>query len=208
MSRNNAFSDKNEKLKHYAAMAARMDEKMNRLIGRGAFTILTLDQLSLDPLGKMDMNTEQLPATRPGDSPGASHKGILQASATTPPAPYPPAGKIPPAEGLRTTSVITVLSIVCDVLLPLHAMMPLAQKIKRSAVLWYISGNRPEGIQIYTSPFRQVIDLRHNRRYQYHHSRNDTANLPPSRGIALHLRITYRILKLQPCDGDDDDGDD
>ncbi|QJB39577.1 hypothetical protein HF324_17610 [Chitinophaga oryzae] len=77
MSRNNAFSDKNEKLKHYATMAARMDEKMNRLIGRGAFTILTLDQLSLDPLGKMDMNTEQLPAARPGDSPGASHKAIL-----------------------------------------------------------------------------------------------------------------------------------
>ncbi|QJB39578.1 hypothetical protein HF324_17615 [Chitinophaga oryzae] len=103
---------------------------------------------------------------------------------------------------------MTVLSIVCDVLLPLHAMMPLAQKIKRSAVLWYISSNRPEGIQIHTAPFRQVIDIRHNRRYQYHHSRNDTGNLPPSRGIALHLRITYRILKLQPCDGDDDDDDD
>nr|WP_295864716.1 hypothetical protein [uncultured Chitinophaga sp.] len=195
MSRNNAFSDKHEKLKHYAAMAARMDEKMNTLIGRGAFTILTLDQLSLDPLGKMDMNTERLPPAGAGDSPAPL------------PAPYSPDDKTLSADGLRTTSVMTVLSIVCDVLLPLHAMAPLAQKIKRSAVLWYISGNRPEGIQVYTATFRQVIDIR-QQRYQHYYSLNSTASLPPSRGIALHLRTIFRILKLQPCDNDDDEGDD
>lgn len=204
MSRKNALSDKHERLKHYAAMAARMDERMDRLIGRGAFTLLTLDQLSLDPLGKMDTDR---PSDQQGDSPAPSHKTVQQAYPVFFSAVYSPADKVPSAESLRTASVIRLLSIVYDVLLPLHAMLPLAQKIRKSAVLWYIGNNRSEGIQIHTATFRQVIDIRHNKRHRLNCFRKHTAILPPSRGIALHLRIIFRILKLRPCDGDDDDDD-
>lgn len=210
MSRNNAYSDNNEKLKHYAAIAACMDQKLDIIIGRGTFTVHTLHQLSVDPLANMDMDDTTgepphvvPPSPRPETPMLVPAVSILTSSAL--PA-WSPLTNDNGIDSLRMVSAIRLLSVVCDILLPFHSMMPLAQQIKRSAVIWYIRGNMPEGIEICTSTFDQAINVRYNKQQQHCYSRNRASSLPPPRGIALHLRIIFRILKLQP--GDDKDGDD
>ncbi|NML41970.1 hypothetical protein HHL17_32595 [Chitinophaga sp. G-6-1-13] len=223
MNENQPLSADTGKLQRYAAIAAFLDERLDNMLRRGELTTLSLDKLTVAPLTDAaqwyPQAAEQLslicdtPATDRLED-GLFHLPVEEAHsslfrfplpATVPPF-YPPAVHNRPSVPPTPDQVPRWLSLVCEQLLPLHAIVPLAQKIKQSAVIWYIRGNKT-GIQICMSTFPQAIHFRFNKTRQHAYCRNRIVNLPILRNIVLHIRIIFRILKLHPDDGKDGDVD-
>ncbi|MBC9932215.1 hypothetical protein [Chitinophaga qingshengii] len=192
--RNDPLTTKDQKLHYYATIAARLDEQFDMIVGRGAFTEQTLTPQAIHAWTNDNHQYQAL------NEPWAAVTQHLPQNGTTSALPA-----YVPSTNNQALPVIRFLSLVYDLFLPFHAMLPLAQRVKQSAVVWYISGNSPEGIQVCLSSLRQAIDVRYNRRLQYTWSCNRAISLPVSGDILSFVRIIFRILKLPPGDDHDDE---
>lgn len=185
------------------------------MLRRGDLTTLSLDKLTAAPL--TDADKWNLPAAaQPGlvcDTPATDNPedGTCCLPADTPDpslfcSSLPAAQDKPPVSPGRDP-MFRWLSLVCEQLLSLRAIVPLVQKIKQGAAIWYIRDNMAHDIQICLSTFSPTIDFRFNKTRQHTYCRNRVVNLPLLLHIVLPIRIIFRILKLHPDDGKDGDVD-
>ncbi|SJZ60110.1 hypothetical protein SAMN04488128_101874 [Chitinophaga eiseniae] len=220
MKKNQPFTADSGKLQRYAFIAAFLDLQLDQQLRQGALTIFSLNRLTATPLadavrwtGEATAQAEQqrYPPADEEDGKLPSAPGDTGPLLSCYPLPLPVPSFSMPAEDTRlstfhhTAHLLRWLSLVCGQLLPFHAVIPLAQQIKRSAVIWYLKSNRSNGIQICISSFPQAIDFRHNKSQQQNYRRNREVHLPRFYDIVLHLRIIFRILKLHPDDGKDNE---
>jgi len=204
-----------EKLQRYAAIAAFLDERLDNMLRRGDLTTFSLNKLTTAPLKDADQWYPQAAAqlSLVSEAPVTDHpeEGTCCLPVEEPEPPLfclsLPAAHDGPSVPPGRDPMLRWLSLVCEQLLSLHAIVPLVQKIKQGAVIWYIRDNLANDIQICLSTFSQAVDFRFNKTRQHTYCRNRVVNLPLVRDIVLHIRIIFRTLKLHPDDGKDGDVD-
>ncbi|MGN7821486.1 hypothetical protein ACTJJB_15240 [Chitinophaga sp. 22536] len=215
MTQNQPFSADTGKLQRYATIAASLDEQLDSMLRRGDLTTFSLDKLTTTPLKEVSQCYPQ--ATKPvsptcdssttaGQKDGISCQPVEEPSLSRNCLP-PPAAHNKPSASPSRDPMLRWLSLVCEQLLSLHTIVPLVQKIRQGAVIWYIRDNMANSIQTSMSAPRQSIGFRNNKARELAYRRNRVIHLPVFPNIVLPIRIIFRTLKLHPDDGKDGDGD-